>query len=116
MNVKLIFPSRIESWDTRADGSATTSHAQLLLSRDGRSLQLWSCLWRDEFDADGNPIEDAQDIEESGYPREIARLEFGAADDLYGFFSALHGERGLLRLDVDGETMYECAPDENLRS
>lgn len=113
MNVKLIYPNRIESWDTRADGSATTSHAQLVIA-NGTSLQLWSCLWRDEFDSDGNPVEGAQDIEESGYPREIAHLGNHCARDLFEFCGALHFESGLLRLDVDGEALYEYVPDEEI--
>ena len=113
MNVKLIYPNRIESWDTRADGSATTSHAQLVIA-NGTSLQLWSCLWRDEFDSDGNPVEGAQEIEESGYPREIARIYNAYAMDLIAFCDELHGQDGLLRLDVDGETLYEYMPGEEI--
>lgn len=111
MNVKLIYADRIESWDTRADGSATTSHAQLLVS-GGVSLQLWSCLWRSEFDSNGNLIDGADDIEESGYPREIARIYNAYAADLYSFCAELHERDGLLRLDVDGETLYEYGADE----
>lgn len=113
MNVKLIYPDRIESWDTRADGSATTSHAQLLLS-GGSSLQLWSCLWRDEFEPDGTPISGAQDIEEHGYPREIASICDAYAPDLHSFCAELHDRDGLLRLDVDGEPLYEHVPGEDI--
>ena len=32
MNVKMVFADRIDSWDTRADGGATTTHASLEVS------------------------------------------------------------------------------------
>lgn len=112
MNIKLVYAGRIDSWDTRADGSASVSHAVLRVR--GQNLELWTKLRFDEdYDA------------ESGWAK-TSRTESGSAEcimaisaenppqDLAGFLAAAHDELQLLRLDVDGETFYRYEePDED---
>lgn len=103
MNVKLVFADRIESWDTRADGSATTSHAALEVR--GNRLVLWSAL---DFDGgyadDGTPQESRR---ERGTPRAILSLKGDAPETIPDFLEAADGQCGLLRFDVDGETLWQ---------
>lgn len=106
MNIKIVYEDRIDSWDTRADGSASTSHAVLCLN--GQHLELWSDL----------RFEEGYDPEKSGQAK-ISRTEKGKAEsilrisaenaprDLKTWLAVAHDEHGLLRLDVDGETFYE---------
>lgn len=107
MNVKLVYANRIESWDTRADGSATTSRAALEVS-DSR-LVLWSALSFDgAYDDDGRAIRDSQRTEK-GCPAVIADLGENAPSSLPEFMQAMGERDGLLRIDVDGETIWEAA-------
>lgn len=104
MNIKFVYADRIDTWDTRADGSASTSHAVLRVN--GQHLELWSKL---RFDEDYNPEDGVakKQRQESGKAESILRI--GAADapqDLIGWCTIAHDELGLLRLDVDGETFY----------
>lgn len=103
MNVKLVFADRIESWDTRADGSATTSHAALEVR--GSRLVLWSAL---DFDGgyadDGTPRESRQ---ERGTPRAVLSLNGDASKTILDFLEAADEQCGLLRFDVDGETLWQ---------
>lgn len=113
MNIKIVYEDRIDAWDTRADGSASTSHAVLRVN--GRHLELWSDL----------RFEEGYDPEKSGQAKS-SRTEEGKAEsilsisaenaprDLKTWLAAAHDEHGLLRLDVDGETFYGYEePDEN---
>lgn len=106
MNVKLVFADRIESWDTRADGSATTSHAALEVR--GNRLVLWSAL---DFDGgyadDGTPQERRR---ERGTPRAILSLKGDAPKTIPDFLEAANSESGLLRFDIDGEVIYQFDP------
>lgn len=103
MNVKLVYADRIDSWDTRADGSAATSHA--LLRVRGKNLELWSSL---RFDEDYDEKGAAQKSRtESGVAEGILHVAGDAPKDLPGWLAVAHDELGLLRLDVDGETVYE---------
>lgn len=103
MNVKLVYADRVESWDTRADGSATTSHAALEVR--GNKLVLWSALDFDgEYADDGKPQKNRR---ERGTPKAVLSLE-GEAPRTIPDFLAEAGERcGLLRFDVDGETLWQ---------
>lgn len=106
MNIKIVYTDRIDAWDTRADGSASTSHAVLRVN--GRHLELWSDL----------RFEEGYDPEKSGQAKS-SRTEEGKAEsilsvsaenaprDLKAWLAVAHDESGLLRLDVDGETFYE---------
>ncbi len=105
MNVKIVYAGRVDSWDTRADGSASTSHAVLRVR--GQDLQLWSDL---RFEEDYDPDGDAQKSRvETGSAVAILRLsaDSRAPQDLAGWLAAAHDELGVLRLDVDGETLYQ---------
>lgn len=108
MNVKLVFADRIESWDTRADGSATTSHAALEVR--GCDLVLWSALDFDgDYADDGRPQKERR---ERGTPRAVLSLDGDAPKTIPGFLEAAGEEHGLLRFDVDGETIWESQPVE----
>ena len=113
MNIKLVYADRIDAWDTRADGSASTSHAVLRVN--GQNLELWSDL----------KFEEGYDPEKSGQA-ERSRTEEGKAESilsisaenapqsLNAWLAVAHDEHRLLRLDVDGETFYRYEePDED---
>ncbi len=103
MNVKLVFADRIEAWDTRADGSATTSHAALEVR--GNQLVLWSALDFDgDYGEDGNP---GAQRRERGTPRAVLALDGDAPGTIPGFLEAAGKQCGLLRFDVDGETLWQ---------
>lgn len=104
MNIKLVYADRIDVWDTRADGSASTSHAVLRVK--GQHLELWSKL---RFDEDYDPEDGVakNQRQESGKAESILRIDAtDAPQDLVGWCALAHDELGLLRLDVDGETFY----------
>ncbi len=111
MNVKLVYADRIESWDTRADGSATTSHAALEVR--GNGLVLWSAL---DFDGgyadDGTPQESRR---ERGTPRAVLSLKDDAPKTIPDFLEAAGEQCGLLRFDVDGETLWQ-GEEQNLEN
>lgn len=106
MNIKIVYPDRIDVWDTRADGSASTSHAVLRVK--GKNLELWSDL----------KFEEGYDPEKSGQAKS-SRTEEGRAESilnisaenaprgLKAWLAVAHDESGLLRFDIDGETFYE---------
>ena len=112
MNIKFVYADRIDAWDTRADGSASTSHAVLRVN--GQHLELWSKL---RFDEDYNPEDGVakKQRQESGKAESILRINTtDAPQDLIGWCAIAHDELGLLRLDVDGETFYKFEePDED---
>ncbi len=106
MNVKMVFADRIDSWDTRADGGATTSHASLEVS--GRQLVLWSALTFDNtYNEKG--IADPTPEHQYGTPAAIAEVEAVGLKTLMEFLDALGEEKGLLRLDVDGEAIWTAS-------
>ncbi len=113
VNIKIVYEDHIDAWDTRADGSASTSHAVLRVN--GRHLELWSDL----------RFEEGYDPEKSGQAKS-SRTEEGKAEsilsisaenaprDLKTWLAAAHAESGLLRFDIDGETFYAYEePDES---
>lgn len=112
MNIKIVYADRIDSWDTRADGSASTSHAVLRVN--GRNLELWSKL---RFDEDYNPEDGVakKQRQESGKAESILCVNANEApQNLIDWCAVAHDELGLLRLDVDGETFYKYEePDED---
>lgn len=113
MNVKIVYANKIDSWDTRADGSATASHAQLRVR--GKSLELWSSLrFDDEYDAASGKAVAEKSRTQSGSVEGILRIDSNnPPKDFAGWLATAHDELGLLRLDVDGETIYEYEePDE----
>lgn len=112
MNIKIVYADRIDSWDTRADGSASTSHAVLRVN--GRNLELWSKL---KFDEDYNPEDGIakKQRQESGKAESILCISANEApQNLIDWCAVAHDELGLLRLDVDGETFFKYEePDED---
>ena len=112
MNIKIVYEDRIDAWDTRADGSASTSHAVLRVN--GQHLELWSKL---RFDEDYNPENGVakKQRQETGKAESILRINTtDAPQNLIEWCAIAHDELGLLRLDVDGETFYKFEePDED---
>lgn len=112
MNIKIVYADRIDSWDTRADGSASTSHAVLRVN--GQHLELWSKL---RFDEDYNPEDGIakKQRQESGKAESILCISGNEAPkNLIDWCAVAHDELGLLRLDVDGETFFKYEePDED---
>ena len=108
MNIKMVFANKIESYDTKADGKATTTRA--VIEVDRCILKLSSVLKFDhQFDRDGLPV--GEQTMECGTPEIIARIETPGLSTLPEFLDALGEEQGLLRFDVDGEAIWTAAPD-----
>lgn len=106
MNVKMVFADRIDSWDTRADGGATTTHASLEVSE--QQLELWSALTFDtQYDEKG--IADSKPEYQYGTRAVIAEVEATGLKTLPEFLDALGEEKGLLRFDVDGEAIWTAS-------
>lgn len=106
MNIKMVFADRIDSWDTRADGGATTTHASLEVS--DQQLVLWSALTFDNtYNEKG--IADPKPEQQYGTPAAIAEVEATGLTTLPEFLDALGEEKGLLRFDVDGEAIWTAS-------
>lgn len=134
MNVKAIYSSGIESFDTRAgiDAHWTKGLLQIQrvdpLDRDSRERdairdlveryaeELGACeayelvLW-----ANLMPAVDKPQVEEGQPVRVIDCVilpssRFGALPDLGTFLAAAGEQAGLLRFDVDGETLWQAEP------
>lgn len=111
MNLKLIFNDHIDSWDTRADGSAATSYATLRV-RSGRIELLEVLNFEDEYNEEGYATEEASRAERSLiYPVLTLEGKHGALS-FPDFFNLANQQLGLLRFDVDGETIYQAQPEE----
>lgn len=102
MNIKMIFGDRIESWDTRADGTATTTHAALEVKHG--ELKLWSDLHFDKTD-------EREAHSETGTKAILADLGPGVPGTIPEYLDALGERAGLLRFDVDGEAIWTAQPD-----
>ena len=108
MNIKMVFANKIESFDTKADGKATTTRA--VIEVDGCILKLSSVLKFDhQYGRDGLPV--GEQTKECGMPEVIAKIETPGLSTLPEFLDALGEEQGLLRFDVDGEAIWTAAPD-----
>lgn len=70
MNVTITFANKVESYYTRADGSAALSKDVLELNADGSAAVLWSRL---EFDRGGGD-DGTKPRTERGFSREVLRL------------------------------------------
>lgn len=75
MNVTITFANKVESYYTRADGSAALSKDVLELNADGSAAVLWSRL---EFDRGGGD-DGTKPRTERGFSREVLRLPPAAA-------------------------------------
>lgn len=115
MNVKVFWPDRVESYDTRDDGEAAHAKAWLAWEANGFSvynLKLWSQLYYDsESEATrGWPMTLFGGVAMDEKPKDIIDLLEGA-----GRGAVREGEDEvvkLLRFDVDGETLWDADPDE----
>lgn len=133
MNVAMWYDTCIETFDTRADGSAAATKAALEVRRSGGSLSLvlWANLTYGSYDQSGNSL--AERREERGIPVEVASVDVDWAvarlDDagvsasmvrragtLQGFLDLLGtvgsvdsrgNVRAFLRCDVDGAAVWE---------
>ena len=106
MNIKIVYTDRIDAWDTRADGSASTSHAVLRVN--GRNLELWSDLRFEEgYDPEKSGQAKSSRTEEGKAESILSVSAENAPQDLKAWLAVAHDESGLLRLDVDGEVFYE---------
>lgn len=107
MHVKTIYQNRIETFETRADGSARLNHAVLSVDADDTisELLLWSELVIQES------IDDLSDTIE-GNPDRILAVD-GHFDTLQAILEAAGEQNGLLRLDVDGETLFQLQEEED---
>lgn len=136
MNVAMWYDTCIETFDTRADGSAAATKAALEVRQrdDALLLVLWSQLTYGGYDRNGALV--AEEREERGVPVEVASVGIGWAlgrlDDagaspsmikragtIQGFLDLLgvvgavdsHGAvLHFLRCDVDGAAVWEADP------
>lgn len=141
MNVAMWYDACIETFDTRADGSAAATKAALEVRTRERivSLVLWANLTYGSYDPSGNSV--AEEREERGVPVEVAAIDtdwaLGRLDDaglpasmirragtLQGFLDLLGAVgsvdsrgtvRRFLRCDVDGATVWEMDGEDKER-
>lgn len=123
---------RIESYYTRADGSAAITMEYLGVSPDGLKVELWSALEDDPGDALGSRAAACGD--ERGYaaaseaaarttsdsrqfvralaamPEELAAQGYRAADP-FDFFNIAASTLGIYRVDVDGEVYWPAGEE-----
>lgn len=106
MHVRLIFSNRITSIDTLADGSETFTKSTLVVR--GNFLILKTATFADNPDPQGAPIRKTHkpmcllEIEETTTPMPISIIDY---------LDAAGEQRGLRRLDVDGEVIWEKEVD-----
>ena len=117
MNIKAVFAGHVDVWDSRADGSAYSSHAWLRVRKN--ALVLYTELkFVTEYSAGTTKANEKEKQEPEGWPRvkkieksfpeTVLKLKEGSEPDtLDAFLNAAHDELGLLRFDVDGETFYQ---------
>lgn len=109
MNVTITYRNRIESFYTRADGSAALSKDVLELTEDGSAIVLWSRLEYDKRKDDGAVIND-EDREERGYKRTVLRLPrprtTGPDGGLDAFWADAAELCGVVEVEVDGKLVY----------
>lgn len=123
---------RIESYCTRADGSAAITMEYLGVSPDGLKVELWSALEDDPGDALDSRAAACGD--ERGYaaaseaaarttsdsrqfvralaamPEELAAQGYRAADP-FDFFNIAASTLGIYRVDVDGEVYWPAGEE-----
>lgn len=138
VNVAMWYDTCVETFDTRADGSAAVTKAAVeVRSGEGfATLVLWSQLTYGGYDPDGRTV--TAESEEVGVPVMIAEIDFDrarmAVDEkglpaslveesktLFGFLELLGAvgsrdgkgnPRRLLRCDIDGATIWQAESDE----
>ena len=95
MNVTITFKNKVESYYTRADGSAALSKDVLELTADGSAAVLWSRL---------------EPRTERGFSREVLRLPPAAAvgpgGSLDEFWDRANQYCGVAEVEIDGKLVY----------
>ena len=103
MNVTITFKNRVESFYTRADGSAALSKDVLELTADGSATVLWSRL---EFDRGGGD-DGTKPRVEKGYSREVLRLPpaaaLGPGGSLDEFWTRAAQHCDVVEVEIDGK-------------
>lgn len=106
MNVTITFKNKVESYYTRADGSAALSKDVLELTADGSAAVLWSRL---EFDRGGGD-DGTKPRTERGFSREVLRLPPAAAvgpgGSLDEFWDRANQYCGVVEVEIDGKLVY----------
>lgn len=106
MNVTITFKNRVESFYTRADGSAALSKDVLELTADGSATVLWSRL---EFDRGGGD-DGTKPRVEKGYSREVLRLPpaaaLGPGGSLDEFWTRAAQHCDVVEVELDGKLVY----------
>lgn len=106
MNVTITFKNKVESYYTRADGSAALSKDVLELTADGSAAVLWSRL---EFDRGGGD-DGTEPRTERGFSREVLRLPPAAAvgpgGSLDEFWDRANKYCGVAEVEIDGKLVY----------
>lgn len=138
MNVAMWYDTCIETFDTRADGSAAATKAafEVRVGDGFLMLVLWARLTYGGYDQSGKQV--TKEREESGVPVAVASVDTDWAlsrlDDmghsasfikragtLHGFLDLLGAVgsvdqdgavRRLLRCDVDGATIWQADPED----
>lgn len=106
MNVTITFKNKVESYYTRADGSAALSKDVLELTADGSAAVLWSRL---EFDRGGGD-DGTEPRTERGFSREVLRLPpaatVGPGGSLDDFWDRANQYCGVAEVEIDGKLVY----------
>ncbi len=106
MNVTITFANKVESYYTRADGSAALSKDVLELNADGSAAVLWSRL---EFDRGGGD-DGTKPRTERGFSREVLRLPpaaaLGPGGSLDEFWTRASQHCGVAEVEIDGKLVY----------
>lgn len=100
---KFVRRGRIESYYTRADGSAAITMECFGVSPNGLKVELWSSCEDDPDDATRNRAAAVSAYDADGDEFGAARE---AAADPYEFFEIAGAELGIYRVDVDGEVYW----------
>lgn len=104
MHVKLIFSDHITSIDTLADGSETFTKSALAVR--GNFLILRTTTFADNPDPEGSLIR------KSHKPMRVLEIEGTTTPmSIIDYLDAAGEQRGLRRLDVDGEVIWEKEVD-----
>lgn len=109
MNVTITYRNRVESFYTRADGSAALSKDVLELTEDGSAVMLWSRLEYDKKGDDDKAVNDPARTE-TGFKRTVLTLPYphavGPDGGLDVFWATAADLCGVVEVEVDGKLVY----------
>lgn len=109
MNITITFKNKVESYYTRADGSAALSKDVLELNANGSAVELWSQL-EDDVINEASGVVGNKKREETGYKREVLCLPPTAAvgpdGSLDDFWGRAHQYCGVVEVEIDGKLVY----------